>query len=211
MTTRTILTACMVAAIATASGTAQDALQATEMPTLTLRTIPDQDPGPPFYARYGLQEFSVDGWLVVVFYRSPACVPAGFDLSDAYHFPSDDGPGAFACEATVDGHTLTEPDAPPTRFPWVALLQGTGAVPVWFVPLDAFHELPEGSPVTIDTLAGLQPLVGHASHYHETLQPRVPGHAIEAVAVGVLEDGRAFRYRVSERDGAIEDIALEFH
>jgi hypothetical protein len=212
-TTHTILTAGLAATIALASATvfAQGASADAEAAPLVLRSIPDQDPGPPFYARYGLQEFSVDGWLIVVFYRDPACVPDGFDLIEGYHFPSEAGPGAFLCAPTVGGHTLTEPDAPPTRFPWLALLEGNGAVPVWFVPLDAFRELPASEPVTVQALAALQPLVGRASHYHETLHPRSPGHAIEAVAVGVLEDGRAFRYRVSERDGSVTDIALEFH
>lgn len=209
----TILTAGLAATIALVSATAsaQGATADDEAAPLVLRSIPHQDPGPPFYARYGLQELSVDGWLVVVFYRDPTCIPDDFDLTEGYHFPSEAGPGAFMCEPTVAGHTLTEPDAPPTRFPWLALLEGNGAVPVWFVPLDAFRELPASEPVTIRALADLQPLIGRASHYHETLHPRSPGHAIEAVAVGVLQDGRAFRYRVSERDGAVIDIALEFH
>lgn len=172
--------------------------------------MPDQDPGPPFYARLGMQEFHTDDWLVVVFYRDPACVPPAFDLASTYHFPSDAGPGAFACQPTVAGHTLTEPDAPETRFPWLALLEGTGAVPIWFVPFEAYRSLAAEGTLTIDALSSLDPLVGSASHYHEALHPRMPGHSIDAVAVGSLEDGRTFRYLVAERDGEVAHISLEF-
>lgn len=177
---------------------------------LVVRAIPEEDPGPPFYARLGMQEFHTDGWLVVVFYRHPSCVPPDFELTETYHFPDDTGPGAFACEATVAGHTLTEPDAPATRFPWVALLRGRGDVPVWFVPFDRYETLADEEPVTVGSLGELDPLVGSASHYHETLHPRASGHRIDAVASGSLEDGRTFRYQVAERDGEVVDISLAF-
>lgn len=198
----------MLLAVTTAS--AQNAADAGPPTELVVRTVPEEDPGPPFYARLGLQEFHAGDWLVVVFYREPSCVPRDFDLTDTYDFPGDEGPGAFACEATVSGHTLTEPDAPATRFPWVALLEGTGAVPVWIVPWGDYQDLVADGPVTVDALSALGPLVGSAERYHETLHPRMPGHKIDAFASGVLEDGRTFRYQVMEREGDVHHISLEF-
>jgi hypothetical protein len=153
---------------------------------LVLKEIPAGDSGPPFYARLGLQFFHADGHLAVVFYRDPECVPEGFNLLGFYHFPSEAEPGAFGCNLTMEGYTLSEPTAEPGTFPRLVIAEGLGAVPVWFVPLAAFQEEAEDSVVTLHDLAALEPLIGSASYYHETLQPRSPGHQILAVAHGTL-------------------------
>ena len=56
----------------------------------------------PFYARFGENEtFSNGEWTVIVFYRSPDCIPADFNLNQFFHFPGDSGPGAFACTPPI--------------------------------------------------------------------------------------------------------------
>jgi hypothetical protein len=176
---------------------------------LVARRIPQDDPGPPFYARLGRPYFPSDGWLAIPFYRAPACIPPDFNLLDHYHFPGPDGPGAFACQLLVTGTFLIEPDAPPGTFPFHVVLDGSGA-PVWFVPSAAFDVAAQDGVVTIGELAALNPLRGTAARYHEMLRPRDGEHKIIIAADGSLEDGRSFLFEVSHVDDQLRSIRIAF-
>lgn len=72
------------------------------------------DTGVPAYARI---ERAPDGkplvhhdkdWAAIIFYRDPACVPAGFNLLDFL-----DTPGVFNCPMTVVGSSLWKNGPPP--------------------------------------------------------------------------------------------------
>jgi hypothetical protein len=75
-----------------------------------------------------------EDWAVIVFYRSPACIPDDFNLLDFFDFiPAFPGgpPRAFLCDLHIEGFTLWRSLDDP--FPAEIMLHGTGAVPVWFV------------------------------------------------------------------------------
>jgi hypothetical protein len=176
---------------------------------LVPRLIPEDDPGPPFYARLGRPYFPSDGWLAIPFYRAPACIPPDFNLLDHYDFPSPNGPGAFACQLLVTGTFLIEPDAPLGTFPFLVVLDGAGA-PVWFVPSASFDVAAQDGVVTIGELAALNPLRGTARRYHEMLRPRSGEHKIIITADGSLEDGRSFMFEASHIDDQLRSIRIAF-
>lgn len=167
---------------------------------LVVRSVPDEDPGPPFYARVGYQFLHDDGLLAIPFYRSPACIPADFNLLDFFHFPTGPSdPAAFACPLQITGRLLIEPDAAPGTFPRQVVLQGD-AVAIWFVSLADFQAAAEDGNVTMAQLEALSPMKGTASRFHETLHPREGEHRIIIDARGTLEDGRTFRFHVTHID-----------
>lgn len=172
-------------------------------------TMPDQDPGPPFYARVGLQFLASEGWLAIPFYRPPSCVPADFNLLEFYHFPGPGGPGAFLCPLNMTGTLLIEPDAPLGTFPKTVSLTGDN-VPVWFVPEEAFMAAAGDGTVTMAELSALNPLRGTATHYHETLKPREEDHQIVITSGGHLEDGRKFTFNLNHRGTEIVTIRIAF-
>lgn len=179
---------------------------------LTLQTVPDEDPGPPFYARVTTildQFFHDDGWLAIPFYRDPSCVPADFNVLQLYDFPGPDGPGAFRCPLLMEGFVLIEPDAPPGTFPRQAVLKGD-AVPFRFVPWNDFEAEAADGVVTMAELEALNPLVGVADRYHETLKPREGDHLIVIDAAGTLDDGRAFQFGVTHLEDQTRAIGLRF-
>lgn len=177
---------------------------------LVPRTIPDEDPGPPFYARVGLQFFHSGGWIAIPFYRAPECVPAGFNLLQFFDFPGPNGPGAFACPLLVKGFLLIEPDATLGTFPRQVILREAGSVPFWFLPSATFETAAQDGVLTVSELEALRPLRGAASSYHETLHPREGEHKIFIDAAGLLEDGRTFRFHVTQIDERIEAIGISF-
>lgn len=179
---------------------------------LTQKTVPDEDPGPPFYARVTTildQFFHGDGWLAIPFYRDPACVPADFNLLQLFDPPGPAGPGAFGCPLLMKGFVLIEPDAPLGTFPRQAVLMGD-AVPFWFVPWSDFEAEAADGVVTMADLQALEPLVGLASRYHETLKPREGDHVIVIDAAGTLDDGRAFLFGVTHIEDETRSIRLQF-
>jgi hypothetical protein len=145
----------------------------------------------PFYARLergGV--YHTDDWAAIVFYRPPTCIPADFNLLDFF-----DIPGAFDCTPpTTDGFSIWEHGPGIESAPMLVELHGLGAVPVWFVRWPALQAALADDVVTIAELVSLQPLVGSASSYHETLRPSeaVKVSTIEFNARGTLADGRSF-------------------
>jgi hypothetical protein len=135
----------------------------------------------PFYARIEHNEvFHSDEWAVLVFYRSPACVPEGFNLLDQFHFPSESDAGAFECQPpTVEGFALWDEGPGIDDAPTQVKLHGLGAVPVWFV---SWKDSDTGAPgfetaiadgvLTVSELEGLHLFQkGTATSYTETIHP----------------------------------------
>lgn len=173
------------------------------------RTLPDEDPGPPFYARVGVQVLHTNGWLAIPFYRAPECVPADFNLLQFYDFPGPGGPGAFACPLLMTGKVLIEPDAPLGTFPRQVTLDGS-SIPIWFVSHAAFMAAAADGVVTMAELIALNPLRGTATRYHEMLQPRADDHKIVITSGGTLDDGRSFTFNLTHLGTEIKSIRIAF-
>ena len=170
--------------------------------------IPTEDPGPPFYARFERDAVHTDivphtdEWAAVVFYRSPACIPANFNLLDLF-----DVPGAFFCDLTIDGFEIWRNGPPPIDpAPMMAVFRGLGSVPVWFVSWQEMQSAIADDTITMTELNAMQSLMrGAANEFHETLHPT--GGAVNPKilinAHGTLEDGRSFRLMHSGQKGGI--------
>ncbi len=167
--------------------------------------FPEEDPGAPIYMRAGniLNQFFVeDGWLVLPFYRNPACVRTDFNLLQIF-----DVPAAFSCPLTVNGFYMIEKDAPLGTFPIIVQSTGT-AVPFWFVRWTDFQTAAADGVVTIGELQALNPLVGTADKFRETLRPRMDNHLVQINASGQLNDGRSFSFHVTHVGDQTKTINL---
>ena len=167
--------------------------------------FPGGTPGPPIYANIGSGFLPhTDGLAVIFFYRSPACVPADFNLLDFLDF-TPAFPGGplrpFLCELKIEGralwHSLDDP-APALQF-----FYGQGTVPTWFVAWPELEATAADGVLTISELAALPSLqVGVATSFLETIRNTVPaqrGGGEEVVAAGKLLDGRSFVVHINEK------------
>ena len=158
--------------------------------------IPEDHPGPPFYAGIDRTFLPTDGqWAVISFIRSPQCIPADFNLLDGIDRP----PRPYLCPLTITGHLILRAGFPPTQ----ALYQGTGAVPHWFVSWPELQAAIADDVLTIAELAALPSLqTGFASFFvvsvHNTDPAQRPGHS-ETNAFGVLTNGQTFRVHINEK------------
>jgi hypothetical protein len=164
----------------------------------------------PFYARFGENETFSDGeWTVIVFYRSPDCIPADFNLNQFFHFPGEDSPGAFACApptTTSVEYWANGPETDPA--PLRAEMTGRGAMPVWFIAQAEVEQALEDGTVTVGELAALPSrLAGEAKTYTELLHPSQTNEQplIQFEAEGAMEDGRSFSVDVSYGAPDVED------
>jgi hypothetical protein len=176
-----------------------------------------EDPGPPFYARIDLEPPYIlsDGeWAAIVFYRDPDCVPANFNLLLFF-----DAPAAFSCPLAVHGTSFWH--EPFIGAPKIASSSGDGAVPVWFVPLEAVNQATQDGFLSVGELARLEGLlVGYADKFNEVLHPSPlppelgggghPNPKLTLNAHGQLEDGRQFNLHISEVRGDIKAIKIQF-
>lgn len=179
---------------------------------LIRKDIPEEDPGPPLYARVTDildQFFHTDGWLGIPFYRDPSCIEPDFNMLALFDFPGPAGPGAFGCDLRVTGFLLIEPDAPLGTFPKQAVLQGD-AVPVWFIPWSEFEVEAADGVVTFAELQAMSRLTGTADRYHETLRPREGEHFVSIQSRGTLEDGRSFLFSVLQEQERILSVQIRF-
>jgi hypothetical protein len=161
------------------------------------RNIPE-DSQPPIYADFGLGFLPhTDEWAVVIFYRTPACVPADFNLLDFFDAP----PRPFSCALHIEGFTLWRSLDDP--FPAQIFLHGTGAVPVWFVGWPELQSAIADGDLTIGELAALPSLlVGSASFFLESERNSIVeqrGGNEVVVASGTLTDGRSFQVEFTEK------------
>jgi hypothetical protein len=164
----------------------------------------------PFYARFGENETFSDGeWTVIVFYRSPDCIPADFNLNQFFHFPGEGSPGAFACAPptmTSIEYWANGPETDPA--PLIAEMTGRGSVPVWFIAQAEVEQAMEDGTVTIGELAASPSRqIGEAKTYTELLHPSQTNaqSLIQFKAEGALEDGRSFLVDVSYGAPDVED------
>lgn len=172
-------------------------------------SFPEQDPGPPFYARVTTlmnQIFREGGYVAIPFYREPACVPPDFDLLQAYDFPDGQGPGAFGCPLTVTGHFLIESDAPVGTFP--IRVVSRGPTPVWFADRADLENAMADGDLTMAELLTLDPLRGTAREFNEMLAPRMDDHHVVITSRGRLDDGRFFQFNVNHRGDRTQSIVL---
>lgn len=173
-----------------------------------------EDPGFPFYAR--INNFSphvLDNgeWAAIYFYRDPNCVPADFNLLTFFDF------AAFGCPLQVEGFDLWEVE-PLSGPPKIAISSGTGAVPVWFVPVGVLNRAIQDGVLTIGELAGLEGLlVGTADHFNEMHHPTpelgIGGHPNPKIimnAHGQLEDGRRFDLHITWLIGELQVVRIQF-
>jgi hypothetical protein len=164
-----------------------------------------EDPGAPLYMRIANtmnQFFVTDGWLVIPFYRDPSCVRPDFNLLNLF-----DVPAAFGCSLTVSGFYTIEKDATPGTFP--ITVQSTGsAVPFWFVKREDFETAKDDGVITIGELQNMNPLIGSATKFHETLRPRFDNHFVQINASGTLTDGRRFEFHVTHVEDQTKHISL---
>ncbi len=163
--------------------------------------VPD-DGQPPVYAvlAHGFLPHT-DEWAVVVFYRSPECIPDDFNLLDFLDFSGS----PFLCDLHIEGRTTwVSLDDP---YPAAQFFRGTGSVPVWFVRWPELQGAVADDVLTIGELAALPSLiVGSASFFLESIRNDTRGQrgGNEAlVASGTLTDGRTFFFEMTEkfRDG----------
>ena len=167
--------------------------------------FPSQDPGVPIYTRTepSLNQFFVaDGWLVMPFYRDPACIRPDFNLLQYF-----DVPAAFGCPLLVAGFYIIEKDAPLGTFPIIAQSSGD-AVPFLFVRWESFQGLAADGVVTMPELNALQPLAAVADRFTETLRPRQENHLVQINASGKLDDGRSFSFHVTHAGNKTRSIGL---
>ncbi len=163
--------------------------------------VPD-DIQPPVYAAVNRGFLPhTDEWAVVVFYRSPECIPDDFNLLDFLDFSGL----PILCDLHIEGRTtwvtLNDP------YPAAQFFRGTGAVPIWFVRWPELQGAVADDVLTIGELAALPSLtVGSASFFLESVRNDTRGQrgGNEAlVASGTLTDGRTFFFEMTEkfRDG----------
>jgi hypothetical protein len=165
--------------------------------------------GMPFYSRTeppasaGGYAYHTDEWAAVVFYRDPACVPAGFNLFDFI-----DIPGAFFCATTIEGHALHIEPLGITP-PKMSTIQGD-AVPIWFVPWSgAFEQAVEAGMLTMAELSAMPGLIkGVATQFHELLTSieNHPSPKINITARGEILGGGSFRYNVNYTGLTVESV-----
>lgn len=151
-------------------------------------------------------------WAAITFYRTPSCVPAGFNLLDFF-----DAPGAFDCTLTVEGFEIWRNgplagDLSPIQTESF----GLGAVPIWFVDWDQLQDAMEGG-LTMTELAALPSLrIGSASFFKETLHPsggaqRTKTQIVARGTWSAVEDGSgAFFFQVEETNNQLKHVAIEF-
>ena len=153
------------------------------------------DPQPlPYYARIPT---GTGEWTPVIFYRPADCIPENFNLLNFF-----DPPRAFGCgPMTVDGFAIWETGPGLDPAPMQANLRGLGAVPIWFVRTEDYLAAREDGVVTIGELEALDPLMGVASRFTQTLHPEGANNNVLVInATGTLQGGRSFRLHITVQD-----------
>ena len=101
----------------------------------------------------------------IVFYRSPDCIPAGFNLLDFLDFSGQPALCELHIEGRVNWASLDDP------YPASQFFSGTGEVPVWFVRWPELEAAVADDVLTIGELAALPSLtVGSASFFLESIR-----------------------------------------
>jgi hypothetical protein len=189
------------------------ALVLTVSATARADRIPQTSNDVPFYARFERGLIHTDGeWAAIAFYRPPACIRSDFNLLDFF-----DAPAAFGCNASepyLIGFGIFQggPFDPPIQS---RLQSNPGQImPVWFVSWSELSAAIADDALTIGELEALPSLEkGGATFYTETLHPfqAAKQTMTSIVAMGFLEDGRAFNYRATETHGTLRNVEISFN
>lgn len=155
-------------------------------------------PNAPFYARIGPGPNAIhdENWAAIPFYTTPDCVPADFNLLNFFDIPR-----AFGCPLNVKGISIWKNGPPPVDLaPIQNILQGTGAVHIWFVRWNELQAAFADGGLTMPELRAIPSLrQGLATFYHETLHPPEAAQVGRDVisAHGTLRDGGVFQLESS--------------
>jgi hypothetical protein len=186
---------------------------ATARPLATIVSkVPQDDPGPPYYAISGNGGFlpHTDAWVAIPFERSLACVPSGANLLEL------DVPAAFGCTLTVGGHAHWENGPGIDLAPRQTDLSGN-AVPIVFAAWSEVQAATADGVLTLHELLTLpSAVVGTATQYVETdifgiSGPLGAGRGMYKItSSGTLHDGRSFRLHVDEVLGELRIVEIRF-
>ncbi|TVP48106.1 MAG: hypothetical protein EA341_11510 [Mongoliibacter sp.] len=173
--------------------------------------FPEDDPGPPFYARIAVLGpdkliMESNGTIVIPMMREVQCIDPEFNLLDLYHVPN-----GFFCPLTLSGRGLIEPNAPMGTFP--AIAYGTGSnMPVWFVDSAPLLNAISDGILTLPELEALNPRKGIASRYEEYNKPRTEEDYLLVIESegSILGTNQRFAYKVISRTKARQDVELKF-
>lgn len=171
--------------------------------------FPEDDPGPPFYARIAALGPDVllmesNGTVVIPMMRQVECIDPEFNLLDLYHVPN-----GFFCPLTLTGRGLIEHNAPMGTFPAIAYGGGTN-MPVWFVESGPLANAMADGVLTLPELETLNPRKGVASRYEEYNKPRSEEDYLLVIeSEGTISGtNRRFEYKVISRTKARQDVVL---
>lgn len=171
--------------------------------------FPEDNPGPPFYARIaemGADRLFIeaDGLVIIPMMRQPGCIDPEFNLLDLFHVPN-----AFFCPLTLSGKGLIEPNAPEGTFPLIAYGIGT-EMPVWFLERAPLLNAMADGKLTLNELEALNPKKGVASRYEEYNKPRTAeDHLLVIESEGVISaTNQRFEYKVKSITKSTHDVRL---
>jgi hypothetical protein len=172
-------------------------------------SIPQDNPGPPFYARIAIlgadRLFMEAGSTVIIpMLRNVDCINPEFNLLNLF-----DVPAAFFCPLTVNGKGLIEPGATPDVFPIIAYLQSSD-MPIWFLDRDPLLAAIADGVLTLSELNALNPRKGVASRYIEYNKPRtVEDHLLVIECNGVIPaTNQSFEFKVNSITKALQNVEL---
>jgi hypothetical protein len=172
-------------------------------------SVPDQNPGPPFYARIadmGAERLFMESGntVIIPMMRQVECIDPDFNLLSMFHVPD-----AFFCPLVLSGKGLTEPNSPPDVFPVIAYLESNN-MPVWFVDKQPLLNAMQDGVLTLTELETLNPKKGVASWYIEYNKPRtVEDHLLVIESEGTIPaTGQRFEYTVNSIDKSIQEVEL---
>jgi hypothetical protein len=178
-------------------------------PALIELAFPEDDPGPPFYARIAVLGPDIllmesNGTVVIPMMRQVECIDPEFNLLDLYHVPN-----GFFCPLTLTGRGLIEPNAPMGTFPVIAYGAGSD-MPVWFADSGLLANAMADGVLTLPELEALNPKKGVASRYEEYNKPRSEEDYLLVIeSEGTIPGtNQRFDYKVISKTKARQELDL---
>ena len=170
-------------------------------------SVPNDHPGPPFYARIAnSQLIEAENIVIVPMFRKVECIDKDFNLLNFL-----DVPNAFFCSLNVNGKGLIEPNSSPETAPIIAYYNSSD-MPVWFFDkTDMLTAIQDGI-LTLDELESLGPKKGLAKRYIEYERPRTGRDNFlviesEGIIPGTNEQ---FEYKLNTRNKLKLNATLRF-
>ena len=180
-------------------------------PSIQLK-VPEDSPGPPFYAISGNGGFIPHDsqWAAIPFVRELGCIPASQDLLVVA------APAAFGCTLTVHGHEHWQNGPGIDPAPRQTQLMGSGAVPIVFALWSEVQAASVGGLTRAELLGLPSAIVGTADFYKETNVLGISGPhgagkgSYKINARGTLADTRPFSLHVNEVLGELRVVEIAF-